>query len=56
MYRENLKSVITIIKEDRENAEMLWMKLDNGKAKIKIGIIYMPQESDTKVATIRSNS
>ena len=35
------------------NAEMLWKKLDNEKVKIMIGVIYMPQESRTKIDKLK---
>ena len=33
----------------KHDCEMLWVKIDNTKIKLKIGVIYMPQESRTKV-------
>ena len=32
---------------------MLWKKLDNGKVKMVIGVIYMPQESRTKINELK---
>ena len=50
LYKESLKKKIVSTAEYRINqAEMLWQKLDNGSVKIKLGLIYMPQESRTKV-------
>ena len=53
-YRKCLKKIMVETKEIRlHNAEMLWKKLDNGKAKIMIGVIYMPQESRTKIDKLK---
>ena len=32
---------------------MLWIKIDNKKVKARIGIIYMPQETVTKLDVIK---
>ena len=37
-----------------EDCEMLWMKLDNGKIAIRIGVVYMPQENKTKLDVIKN--
>ena len=53
-YRQCLKKILVEIKEIRlHNAEMLWKKLDNGKVKMVIGVIYMPQESRTKINKLK---
>ena len=38
-----------IVREEKEDCEMLWMKLDNGKIAIRIGVVYMSQENKTKL-------
>ena len=40
---------ITTTEYKKHDCEMLWVKFDKMKIKIKIGIVYMPQESRTKV-------
>ena len=47
-YKESLRNIITIIKEETENCEILWVKIDNGKTKLKIAVVYMPQENKIK--------
>ena len=43
-YRQCLQKILVETKEIRiHDAEMLWKKLDNGKVKMVIGVIYMPQ-------------
>merc|ERR1712072_921575 len=34
-------------------AEMMWHRMDNGKTKMKIGVIYMPQESRTSLEKLK---
>ena len=54
VYRKCLKKIMVETKEIRlHNAEMLWKKLNNGKVKIVIGVIYMPQESRTKIDKLK---
>ena len=43
-FKRSLVNVIVFTAEYRlHNAEMLWVRLDNGRIKLKIGVIYMPQ-------------
>ena len=53
-YKKSLKNVTVVVREEDVNEEMLWIKIDNGKAKTRIGIIYMPQENEVKVEEIKS--
>ena len=54
LYKENLKGKLVSTAEYRINqSEMLWQKLDIGSIKMKMGLIYMPQESRTKVDKLR---
>ncbi|MCH2406130.1 MAG: endonuclease/exonuclease/phosphatase family protein [Nitrosopumilus sp.] len=46
-YREEIKNIINVVREVEEDCEMLWMKINNQVNKIRIGIIYMPQEDST---------
>ena len=51
-YKKCLTNIVIGTTEVRlHNAEMLWAKMDNGKVKFKIGVIYMPQESRTTLLT-----
>ena len=48
--RNNLTNLVVSTNEYKQHgAEMVWIKLDNTKVKIKIGVIYMPQESRTNL-------
>ena len=37
----------------QNGCEMVWIKIDNGKINIKVGVIYMPQESRTKLDILK---
>ena len=52
-YKECLKNVTVVLREEKGVEEMLWIKVDNGRVKLRIGIVYMPQENDTKVDEIK---
>ena len=44
---------MVVVREEDEREEMLWIKLDNGKVKARIGIVYMPQENEVKVGDLK---
>ena len=44
---------MTTVGEDRDNCEIRWMKLDNGRARVKIGVVYMPQEKSTTTPELK---
>ena len=53
-YKKCLTNIVIGTTEIRlHNAEMLWAKMDNGKVKVKIGVIYMPQESRTTLLKLQ---
>jgi hypothetical protein len=52
-YRNEFEHIIKVVREENENVEMLWVKLDNGVTKARIGIVYMPQEEDQTVKEIK---
>ena len=52
--RKSLQNIWVITKEyKKHDCEMLWLKMNNNKSKVKIGVVYMPQESRTKVEILR---
>ncbi len=53
-YKKCLKNMVVVVREEKEMEEMLWIKIDNKKVKLRIGIVYMPQEKDVKVAEIKA--
>ena len=52
-YKECLEHVTTVVCEEKENCEILWIKIDNGQIKIKIAAVYMPQENQIKIGKLR---
>ena len=53
-YKKSLKHMITtVFKYNQYSCEMLWVKLNNGLLKIRIGVVYMPQESRTLLKDIK---
>ena len=42
------------IKSEQSTHESLWVKIDNGKNKIRLGIIYAPQENKSASQTLQS--
>jgi exonuclease III len=45
--KEQLKNICTIVEKRSEDGEALWIAIDNTKVKIRLGVIYAPQESRT---------
>ena len=45
---ESIKNVCTIVEKENIVGETMWMVVDNTKIKIRIGVVYAPQESRTK--------
>ena len=45
--RTELEKICTIVEKGNEIGETLWVAIDNGKTKIRLGVIYAPQESRT---------
>ena len=53
-YKRSLKRIVVCTNEVKLNqAEMGWHMLDNGKIRLKIGVIYMPQESRTSLQKLQ---
>jgi len=50
--KEVAKNMIEIERTEEEE-ETLWVKVDNNQVKLRIGVIYAPQESRTNIETLR---
>ena len=46
-YKDGIKNIVKVVREEHEEFEMLWIKINNTVVNVRIGIVYMPQE-DTK--------
>ena len=49
----DLENITSIVMEDNNNGEQLWIQVRNGQVNLRIGLIYAPQESRTKVSELR---
>ena len=45
--KENIKTVTLEVTQEKEIGQSLWILLDNNRSKIRIGVIYAPQEHVT---------
>ena len=52
--REEFKNITKIVETEEKDGEMMWIKIDNGKIKIRIGVIYGRQESRTTTRELES--
>ena len=53
-YKPVMKNIMICTAEIKlHNAEILWYKIDNGRAKVNLGVVYMPQESRTKLDKLK---
>ena len=50
--KEELGSVTVEVKSEKATHESIWIKIDNGRVRIRMGVVYMPQESKCKVEEI----
>lgn len=50
--RKELRNVTTEVEKTKEKLESLWILIDNNKVKIRIGIVYFPQEKDQDLKEI----
>ena len=51
--REELEHITSIVMEDDDPAEQLWIKISNERINIRIGLVYAPQESRTKLQELK---
>ena len=51
--REELYNVCTLVERKQEVEESLWIVIDNSRIKLRIGVIYAPQESRTSKETLK---
>ena len=46
LVRRELKYITTEVKKTKEHLESIWVVINNNRIKIRIGIVYFPQEKD----------
>ncbi len=53
-FKETLSDIWICTREYKQHdCEMVWIKMENTKIKIKIGVVYMPQESRTHLEVLK---
>ena len=52
LVRKELKYVTTEVNRTKEKMESLWIVIDNDRIKLRIGVVYLPQEQDQDVKEI----
>ena len=48
-YKREIENIVRVVREEHGKFEMIWVKLDNTVTKVRIGVVYMPQENETTV-------
>ena len=51
--KDKLKNIVIQLGETKEVGRTLWIRLNNGKEKIRIGTFYAPQESRTRLTELK---
>ena len=51
--KEQLKNITTIVREYEKPAEQMWIRISNGRNNIRLGVVYAPQESRTKLNELK---
>ena len=51
VYNEKIQNMVTVISEtsDNEGFDSIWIKLNNGRIAVQIGVVYMPQENESTI-------
>ena len=53
LVKEELKNIIVEVDEKKEVGEAKWISIDNGRNRIRLGILYAPQENKTSVKKLK---
>ena len=51
--KDKPKNIVIQLGETKEVGQTLWIRLDNGKEKIRIGTVYAPQESRSRLTELK---
>ena len=49
LVRSELENIVISVEKNKEVGEIMWVTLSNGRTNIRMGLVYAPQESRTKV-------
>ena len=50
---KELEKITSVVMEDKEDGEQLWVQIFNGQINIRVGLVYAPQESRTKLSELK---
>ena len=50
--RKELKNITVEVKRTKEKVESLWILINNNKIKLRVGVLYLPQEQDQDLKEI----
>ena len=50
--RQELKNITVEVKRTKEKIESLWVVINNTRIKMRIGVVYFPQEKDQELKEI----
>ncbi len=53
LVKEELKNIIVEVDEKKEVGEAKWVAIDNGRNRIRLGILYAPQENKTTIKQLK---
>ena len=51
--KDNIKTVTLEVAQEKEIGQSLWILLDDNRCKIRIGVIYAPQENVTSATSLK---
>ena len=51
--RQEIKDICTVVEKWRDVGESLWIVIDNGKVRVRVGVVYAPQESRTSAEKLK---
>ena len=51
--KENTRTVTLEVAQEKEIGQILWILLDKNRSKIRIGVIYTPQENVTSTMSLK---
>ena len=54
LCKPHLANIMQRIPSEEEESEILWVKLSTSQVKVKVALVYFPQETKTKTTNIRS--
>ena len=54
LVKNKVKNIVVVVEENKEVGEIMWVTISNGRTNIRMGLVYAPQENETKVAELKT--